>query len=437
MRYLPRFTISCFLFFPALLFAQPAFCQPYFDAPWRAFPTGTWETGRYDVALEAADLNGDGRPDAAVGQSTFSGGVRVLLNEGTADGDPATFGPDGTFYPTTYDAWDLAAADLDGDGDTDLAATNSDSFHLNGTLVAVFLHAGDGTFSAAVYYEAGPAGPHGIAAADYDGDGDADLAVANLGFSASGTAVSLLLNDGSGGFAPPVSYDVAEGPYRLAAGDLDGDGDPDLAVAHEEEHAVSVLLNNGDGTFAAADNYPDLYPPLNVSSNADVVLADFDTDGDLDALYSNTSLYNNDASEVQLILLRNEGDGTFAAPEAIGYGVLFQNTPFDIEATDLDGDGDPDVVAAHQNDEGFFVLLGDGAGGFAPAESYAAADFDGEDGSADAVATADLDGDGDPDVLTVSRLPYLLTVHENLGDGAFSELPVQGTVLLHNALDAG
>jgi hypothetical protein len=83
-------------------------------------------------------------------------------------------------------------------------------------------------------------------AGDFNGDGRLDLAVAN-NFSNS---VAVLLGNGDGTFAPPVDYGVPNGPTSVAIGDFNGDGRPDLTVTAGD--AVSILLGNGDGTFSVA-----------------------------------------------------------------------------------------------------------------------------------------------------------------------------------------
>ena len=82
-------------------------------------------------------------------------------------------------------------------------------------------------------------------AGDFNGDGRTDLAIANSGSS----DVSVLLGNGDGTFQPQVTYAVGIDPYALVAGDFNGDGRPDLAVANSGSNDVSVLLGNGDGTF--------------------------------------------------------------------------------------------------------------------------------------------------------------------------------------------
>ena len=98
-----------------------------------------------------------------------------------------------------------------------------------------------------------PAGarPYSVFGADLDGDGDIDLAVANY----YDDDVSILLNNGDGTFALAVNYGAGNYPSSVFGADVDGDGDTDLAVANYMDNDVSILLNNGDGTFALAVNY--------------------------------------------------------------------------------------------------------------------------------------------------------------------------------------
>ncbi len=90
----------------------------------------------------------------------------------------------------------------------------------------MLLNQGDGTFAAAVAYDAGGA----VAIGDLDGVNGPDLAVANSFFGSND--VSVLLNQGDGTFAAAVAYDAGNGPRSVAIGDLDGVNGPDLAVAN-------------------------------------------------------------------------------------------------------------------------------------------------------------------------------------------------------------
>ena len=102
--------------------------------------------------------------------------------------------------------------------------------------------------------------PDGIVAGDFNGDGRLDLAVANQGqilFNAG--SVSLLLGRGDGTFATPVTDNLNENPMAIVSGDFNGDGHLDLAFTDQDYYAggieltysTSTLLGHGDGTFAA------------------------------------------------------------------------------------------------------------------------------------------------------------------------------------------
>jgi probable HAF family extracellular repeat protein len=212
----------------------------------------TYTTGLGPVSIAVADFNGDGKPDLAVAfsgdpynQKTTPGGIDVFINRG-----------DGTFLPAVvYSSGDVPSAVTVGhfnmSGHTDLAVANGGQNCLNGPVVhfcfigstlGILAGNGDGTFRSAVTYPVGP-GPSSIVVADFNGDNNQDVAVGNS--ARRGTTISVLWGKGDGTFRPRVDYHVGGSPVSLAAGDLNGDSKPDLAVA--QGSAVSVLLNTASG----------------------------------------------------------------------------------------------------------------------------------------------------------------------------------------------
>ena len=106
--------------------------------------------------------------------------------------------------------------------------------------------------------------PQSVASGDFRGNGRLDVAVANRGTN----SVSVLLSNGDGTFAAPVSYPLGANlnPTFITSANLNGDTKPDLVVVDNANSGfVSVLINNGDGTFAAAVKYAVGANPMSVA----------------------------------------------------------------------------------------------------------------------------------------------------------------------------
>jgi hypothetical protein len=193
------------------------------------------------VSVIGADLDADGDQDLA---TAGVDAVRVFSNLGNG-----TFGTH-VQYGVATSVTGVTSADLDGDGDIDLATSHSWTLQ-NPGCVSVLLNQGQGSFAPAVQYAAGPYA-YSVTSADLDVDGDMDLAVANL---FDGT-VSVLFNQGNGTFAAPVPHDVGTDAYYVTNADLNGDGRPDLVALNDIHDYVAVFLNQGGGVFGAHKKYP-------------------------------------------------------------------------------------------------------------------------------------------------------------------------------------
>jgi hypothetical protein len=217
------------------------------------------------------------------------------------------------------------------------------SAHAESESVSVLLNLGDATFPPPRNFPAGGSQPHSVAAGDLDGDGDIDLSVANIDPSPlSNHSVFIMFNTGRGDFGPPTALALASGsvPSTVRAGDLDSDGDLDLATANMGSHDVSVFQNRGDGSFETrADHRADDEP-------RDLALGDIDGDLDLDIAVAN-------GRSGKLSVLTNQGDGTFADQ------LLFpvQAVPESVVIADLDDDLDADLAAANQNSSSITLLF--------------------------------------------------------------------------------
>src|SRR5437899_7051587 len=191
-------------------------------------PKTDFTTGAGARSVAIGDLNGDGVPDLVVANVSAST-VSVLLGTGTG-----SFGPK-TDFQTGAGARDVAIADVNGDGRLDVVVANADA----GT-VSVLLGVGDGTLGLKTDFPVG-AGPRSVAIGDVNEDGILDLVVANFGSN----TISVLLGTGTGSFAAKTDLVTGPGtgPFSVAIGDLNGNGQRDLAVANVNANTVSVFLN--------------------------------------------------------------------------------------------------------------------------------------------------------------------------------------------------
>ncbi len=336
--------------------------------------------GSLPRSVAVGDVDNDGDLDLLT--ANYSGGtVSVRLNDGTG-----AFGS-GTEVPTgSTSLWSVALGDVDADGDLDFVTATEQT----GGNVSVRLNDGTGTFGGGSTASVGGR-PRCVVLGDVDGDGDLDLLTSSYAINASGSLVSVRLNDGSGNYGGGSNYGVGIGPRSVAVADIDGDGDLDFVAttndANIDLNRVAVWRNNGTGTFSPDADY-------NVGSNPrNVAIGDIDGDGDLDLLTANSG-----SSNVWVFL--NNGSGTFSA----GTPVALSDRPAGVALGDVDGDGDLDLLTS--NYQSFTVSVARNAGN----GTFGAATNIGVNGDAHNLAVGDLDGDGDLDLLAVGFSGSLVSV---------------------------
>jgi CSLREA domain-containing protein len=299
----------------------------------------------------------------------------------------------------SQDVSSIVTGDFTGDGHLDLAVISSHAGTYSKGVVSVLLSNGDGTFAPPVTYAVGT-NPSALVAGDFTGDGHLDLAVAN---SADNT-VSVLLSNGDGTFARQVTYAVGQDPKALVEGDFTGDGHLDLAVVNNSSNTVSVLLGKGDGTFAHQVTYAVGNSPQGI------VAADLSGDGRLDLAVTNQSQSLSKPGSVSVLL--GNGDGTFQnqVTYAVGIG------PKAIVAGNFDGNGRLDLAVSETDVETgageLSVLLNNGDGTFAPQVTYKLGV------QAQGMVASDFTGDGHLDLAVTSAFGYVSVLLGN-GDGTF------------------
>ena len=408
-----------------------------------AFQTAqSFTVGNGPQSVAVADVNGDGRPDI-VTANYYDNTVSVLLGNG-----------DGVFQtaPSLFAGGlsdSVAVADFNGDGHPDIVTA---SYH--DSTVSVLLGNGDGTFQPALSFAVGNY-PESVVVADVNGDGRPDIVTANGMYGDYGT-VSVLLGNGDGTFQPdPFSspglpagtFAVGIEPRSVAVADL-GNGHLDIVTANEGDNTVSVLLGNGDGNFT-----PDRYSPAGtfaVGSNPQsVAVADVNGDGHSDIVTANVGdTANGYAGTVSVLLGNGTGNFTpdpYASPGlsggtfAVGHGA--QSTAgADVAVADVNGDGLPDIVTANHGDDTVSLLLGNGAGNFAP-DPYSSPGLTGGTfavgNNPASVAVADVNGDGQPDIVTANFGTNTVSVLLGNGKGNFARDPHSSTGLTPGSFAVG
>jgi FG-GAP-like repeat/Cep192 domain 4 len=319
--------------------------------------------GTSPQSVVTGNFNSDSYPDLAVANFSDSA-ITILLGNGAGTFTATALSPATGHAPAS-----IATGDFTGSGRLDLAVANSGSNN-----VTILLGNGDGTFTeAASSPVAAGVQPSFVAAGDLNGDGKLDLAVANRGSN----NVTVLLGNGDGTFAPATGspVPVGTGPQGLAVGDFNGDNKLDLAVADSGSNNLAILLGNGSGSFA-----PAAASPITVGVQpSSVVAADFNSDSRLDLAVANKG------SNSVTILLGN-GDGTLTPTTS---SPATGNGPQSVAVADLNGDSMLDLVIVNFFDHSVTILLGSGSGAFTPAVAAPATGA-----NPYAVVAADFSSDG-------------------------------------------
>jgi subtilisin-like proprotein convertase family protein len=389
------------------------------------------------------DVDGDGDLDLVAG-SKGDQVNRLYLNQGSALQTNAAWSSTETEVENAEVAW----GDVDGDGDLDLAVGNTDGNRL-------YLNQGGRLENNATQIgEAG--GGASLAWGDVDGDSDLDLATASWG-----ELTRLYMNQGidaTGALSMTLAWSSAAYPtWSVAWGDVDGDGDLDLAVGNDER-PNRLYLNQGGALQQTA-----VWTSTEADSTASVAWGDVDGDGDLDLAVGNggwhslesNRLYLNDGGALQTSAawssseedktyavawgdVDGDGDldlavGNFRQPNRLYLnqgGALQTNAAwssrwiYETESLawgDVDGDGDLDLAVASWNEANRLHLNQGGVLGTTTAWSSSEAD------TTYGVAWGDVDGDGDLDLAASGDQPSRLYLNRRQGGQALSNnLPAIG-----------
>ena len=351
----------------------------------------SYSTGARPEDIVLADFNGDAVLDLAVCNSYHlieaqKGDVSVLLGRagsgslstqgsrgaGPGGGD-GSFGVESRLDPLGIRSEGLATADLNGDGNLDLAV-GSCCCESEEKALAILLGDGKGGFAAGQELTF-DAGPRDVAAADCNGDGVVDLVTCEM----AADTVTFLRGGGDGTFqVTSPGFGVGEGPEVVALGALNSDADVDLVTANAEGDSLTVLLGHGDGTF-------EVLPAVSVGARPRCVIAvDLDGDGLDDAVAANFR-----SSSVSV--LENAGGGRLVLlHELRGYGLLGAAY---LSVADINSNGLSDLIVSFHRSGHVAIFPGEGGFAFAVPQVIAVGV------SSLANLAADLNGDSHLDLV--------------------------------------
>jgi hypothetical protein len=196
-----------------------------------------WEVGTQLSSSQrviVGDFNGDGRRDIVVAMGDPASNALLLRGTGTGRFDAPLALPPTPGSPGVTDGTNgAAAADLDGNGISDLVFAHMDPSHISVRLSSVAGIGAPRLFDAPASVD--------VALGDVDGDGHIDAVVSHLDVG----TIGVYLGAGDGSFGAPRQLAAGPAPSHLVLGDFDLDGLLDVAVASAADHQVRVLRNRG------------------------------------------------------------------------------------------------------------------------------------------------------------------------------------------------
>jgi hypothetical protein len=220
--------------------------------------------------------------------------------------------------------------------------------------------------------------PHSVASSDVNGDNKPDLVCANYGAN----TLSVLTNNGSGGFALSALLNVGSAPYSVTSADFNGDGKPDLVCANVSGNTLTVFINNGGGGFSSSSTLNNGGFPQFVTT------ADVNGDGKIDLISTGS----------RTVVLTNNGSGGLAISSTnVASGSL---SAVAIATTDINGDGRVDLIWGNDNGGNgttlsVFTNNGNGSFGTNTTLTVGAGPF--------SVVAADINGDNRFDLVCANR----------------------------------
>ncbi len=351
-------------------------------------------TGLVPRMLAVGDLDGDGKVDLAVANK-YENNISILINTSTAG--VISYAPKIDF-PASSSSF-ISIGDIDGDGKLDLIITNT---NVTPNAISVFRNiSSPGSIAFTEYDISTQLFPGKVTVGDIDGDGKPDLLLA---YPTIGLKMGYFKNISTPG---SISFDseldlVTKGVANaISMGDIDGDGKPDLVLTDITSNIFSVFRNTSSSGLISFDARLDF-----TTGNSPFTAAIGDLDGDGKADVALTWGYPAFVS-----IFRNTSiPGSISFSSSQDYPMI--DLANDIQISDLDGDGKPEVVPIIENSSPSYIsvlnnISTPGNISFAPVVNYLTGlnPFSG--------AVVDVDGDGMPDLLSANATSGTISILKN------------------------
>jgi hypothetical protein len=272
---------------------------------------------RSELSLLVGDFDGDDDADLLV---AVPGELRIHRNDGEGELSPALLDDSGIFWP-------LAAIDIDADGRSEIVAGTG-----SGPQVQGYGLAGEEWTALGEPYGMSACVAYSLLAADLDADGNDDVVVVGWpgecpafpDYDADLIPVAVFRGQGDGSLAFAGELAAGIQPIKAVAGDLSGDGIPDLVILNQGGLDLSVLTGAGSLGFAPQRRlvFDDLGTPLR-----NAAIADADGDGTL-----------------ELLVIVGERLYAVADPLGAATATALAETTYPVEVADVNADGVSDVV---------------------------------------------------------------------------------------------
>lgn len=279
--------------------------------------------------MELADVDGDGNLDV-VGIVGYQDFLTVALGNGTG-----SFTLQAPSLTVGANPVQLVAGSLDGDEHADVITIHGTEDGGTGGGRSLASN-GAGGFELTDYFSTASQAGRDVTMGDFTGNGILDVAYTLGG---GNDRVRIAINDGTGEFGQSLGVNVAAlDPTGIVAGDLNGDGDDDLAIGNGDD--ILVLLGTGTASFMPAISLP-------AAGHATfVAIEDVTNDGvgDVVAIYDDT---------MAVSVFPSLADGTFGERVDLSIGVASDS----LSLGDVNEDGVPDLITGSTDDELVTILL--------------------------------------------------------------------------------